>query len=500
MGEVFVELKGIKKAYEGVYALKGIDLALRKGEIHCLAGGNGCGKSTLIKTISGVHEPTAGEIYIDGQQMNHMKPLDAIEKGIQVIYQDFAVFPNLTVAENIALNTEIKDRTKVVSYKRMRELAGKAMAQIGADLNPDARLEDLSVAGKQMVALCRAIINNPKLLILDEPTTALTAKEVQKLWGVLRNLREQNIAILLVDHKFDEIRPLVDRLTILRNGEFVSSGLISEYGHVRFQKDMTGHDFSTEKYRPEPSDEPILSVEHISSKGNYEDISFALSKGDVLGITGLLGSGRNEIAEALFGLCPAESGKIVLHGKEVKLKSIKDAVKHEIGFVPEDRLTEGLFTALPITDNTVASSLKKYVRAFGLKSFEMGENTKTWMKRLGVVAVSKDVPVSSLSGGNAQKVVLGKWLNTNPKLLVLVGPSVGMDVGAKAEIHAILRDLAQTGVGVVMVTDDLSELVENCNRILIVKDHKIIKSSDNSLSKKEIEALLMGSDQKEEEA
>ena len=492
MEEAFVQLKGIKKAYEGVWALKGVDLELRRGEIHCLAGGNGCGKSTLIKTISGVHEPTEGEIYIEGQRMQHMRPLDAIQKGIQVIYQDFAVFPNLTVAENIALNTEIRSKNKLVNERRIRKIASDAMTQIGTELDPDARLEELSVAGKQMVALCRAIINEPKLLILDEPTTALTAREVKKLWAVIKSLKEKGIAILLVDHKFDEIQMIADRLTVLRNGEFVSSGPISEYGHHRFQQDMTGHDFSTDKYRPAPSGENILTVEHLSCPGAYEDISFTLDRGDVLGITGLLGSGRNEIAQALFGLCPAQSGRILLHGREIAVGSVADAVKHEIGYVPEDRLTEGLFTHRSIHDNVVASSLRDYRKGLGLNIREMAQSSADWIAKLGIVTPSAQLPVSSLSGGNAQKVVLAKWLNTRPKLLVLNGPSVGMDVGAKAEIHSILHQLAADGMGIVMVTDDLAELVENCNKILIIRDHRIIAETDNSMSKKEIERLLMG--------
>lgn len=491
MGDIFVKTVGLKKAYNGIYALNGIDLEIRKGEIHCLCGGNGCGKSTLIKSISGVIQPTDGEIYIDGEKMRHMNPLDAIKRGIQVIYQDFAVFPNLSVAENISVNSQIKNKRKTVNYRQMREVAEKALNIIGTHINPDAILDDLSVSDKQMVALCRALVNDPKMLILDEPTTALTAVEVQKLWDVVKRLRDNNIAILLVDHKFDEIRSLADRLTVIRNGEFISTGKIDEYDHRRFQIDITGHDFSNEKYHPEKSDVNILTVEHLCSQGNFDDISFTLNKGDVVGITGLLGSGRNEIAEALFGLCPIDSGRIVLNGKEIKINSVKDAVENEIGFVPEDRLSEGLFTEMSIGDNISASSLEKYFKGLSKKTSLLKKDAAEFIKRLGIKTESQDNPVSSLSGGNAQKVVLSKWLNTNPKLLVLVGPSVGMDIGAKAEIHSILHELAQNGMGIIMVTDDLPELTENCNKILIVRNHRIIKETDNSISKKQIEILLM---------
>jgi len=489
---VMVELTGIKKEFNGRYALKGIDLKLFGGEIHCLAGGNGCGKSTLIKTISGVLEQTEGEVTICGKKMQHMRPITAIQEGVQVIYQDFAVFPNLSVMENIALNTEIRNRDFLVDKKRMRELALSAMEMIGVEMDPEAILDTLPVAWKQMTALCRAIINDPKVLILDEPTTALTAPEVEHLWKVLAVLRERGIAVLLVDHKFDEIRRIADRLTILRNGEFVSSGPIGEYGYRRFRKEMTGRDFEVEKYAPEPCDTEVLRVEGLTRRNAFENVSFTLYKGDVLGITGLLGSGRNEIAEALFGLSPAESGKIVLNGRELRIASVKDAVENEIGYVPEDRLTEGLFTDYTIEENISASSLKRFFKGFSLQNAEIKETAKRWIDSLSIKARSEEAPVSSLSGGNAQKVVLSKWLNTEPKLLILNGPSVGMDVGAKAEIHEILHGLAGKGIGIVMITDDLEELTDNCNRILIMRDHRVAMMTDNSMSKKNIEALLMG--------
>ena len=240
--EVFLKLKGIKKSFGGVHALKGVDLEIKKGEVHCLSGANGCGKSTLIKTISGVHAPDSGEIWIEGKQVSNLKPMDAINSGIQVIYQDFAVFSNLTVAENIALNSEVKSKAKFVNWKSMRKLALEAMSQVGADIDPDVKLERLSIANKQLVAISRAIINDAKLLILDEPTTALTAREVEKLWKLIRVLKERGIAIMIVNHKLDEIYQIADCLTVLRNGEYISSGPISEYDHARFAHDMTGKD------------------------------------------------------------------------------------------------------------------------------------------------------------------------------------------------------------------------------------------------------------------
>ena len=497
--EVFLKLEGIKKSFGGVHALKGVNLEIRKGEVHCLAGENGCGKSTLIKAISGVQNEDEGSIWIDGEKVEHMKPMDAINRGIQVIYQDFAVFPNLTVAENIAMNGELKNKAKFVNWKSMHKIAAEAMAQVGAHIDPDVKVERLSVANKQMVAICRAIINDAKLLILDEPTTALTAREVDKLFDIIRSLKEKGIAIMIVNHKLDEIYRIADRLTILRNGAYVSSGDIGEYDQARFTRDMTGRDISGEKYTPATSDTEILRVEDLNRSGAFEHVSFTLNKGDVLGLTGLLGSGRGEIGEALFGIAPAESGKIILNGKEITINSVKDAMANKIGYVPEDRLTQGLFMERSIQDNTVASSIRKYMKGFSLNEKAMEEATIHWIEEVGVVAPSPKPPVRTLSGGNAQKVVISKWLNTDPKLFILDGPTVGVDIGAKAEIHAILHRLAQEGMGVIVISDDLPELVQNCNKIVVMRDGKVAAQIDNNIDEKALSDLLIGANAEEAE-
>ena len=343
-----------------------------------------------------------------------------------------------------------------------------------------------------MVAICRAIINDAKLLILDEPTTALTAREVDKLWDIVRALKEKGIAIMIVNHKLDEIYRIADRLTILRNGTYISSGDISEYDQARFTKDMTGRDIVETKYTPEESGEEVLRVEHLSRKGAFEDVSFTLHKGDVLGITGLLGSGRGEIGEALFGIAPAESGKIFLNGKEIEMKSVKDAMTNEIGYVPEDRLTQGLFMERSIQDNVIAASIRKYMKGGKLDEKEMEDTTNYWIKEIEIKAPSPKPAVRTLSGGNAQKVVIAKWLNTNPKLFILDGPTVGVDIGAKAEIHEILHGLAKKGVGIIIISDDLPELVQNCNKIVVMRDGKLSGSMDNSIDERTLGNILVG--------
>lgn len=470
MAEIFLKLEGIKKSFGGVQALKGVDLEIRPGEIHCLAGENGCGKSTLIKVISGVHDATEGSVYIEGKKIDKLTPIDSIHKGIQVIYQDFAVFPNLSVAENIAMNRALLTGAKKMSWRKARELALEAMEQIGARMDPDVLVERLSVANKQMVAICRAIINNAKLIILDEPTTALTAKEVAKLNVIVRSLKEKGMAVVIVNHKLDEIYEIADRLTILRNGANVATGMIREFDRARFVKCMTGRDIEEVYYRPPHSEQEILRVEKISRKGAFKDVSFSVKKGDVLGITGLLGSGRGELGDALFGLAPAESGRIYLNGKEISIKSIGDAMKHKIAYVPEDRLTQGLFLDRSIEDNTVAASINLYMKKGRLDHREMYRVTEEWIRRIGCNAPGPEPDIRTLSGGNAQKMVIAKWLNTSPALIILNGPTVGVDIGSKSDIHKILHNLAAEGVGVIIISDDLSELIQNCNQIIIMKN------------------------------
>lgn len=472
MADAFLRLENIKKSFGGVHALKGIDLTINSGEIHCLAGENGCGKSTLIKVISGAHDATEGCIYIEGKKISHLNPIDSIRMGIQVIYQDFAVFPNLSVAENIAMNRALMTGAKRMQWNKARQLALEAMEQIGAHMDPDILVEQLSVANKQMVAICRAIINDAKLLILDEPTTALTAKEVAKLNVIIRRLKEKGMAVVIVNHKLNEIYEIADRLTVLRNGENVATGLIEEFDKIRFIKCLTGRDLDEITYRPEKSEKEILKVRNLTKEGSFEDVSFTLNKGDVLGITGLLGSGRGEIGDALFGIAPADKGSITLNGKKLEIKSVMDAVKHKIGYVPEDRLTQGLFLDRSIQDNTVSASIQKYLVKGKLDYAEMYKVTEEWIRIIGCAAPSPTPDIRTLSGGNAQKMVIAKWLNTNPDLLILNGPTVGVDVGSKSDIHKILHDLASKGVGIIIISDDLQELIQNCNKIVVMKNGK----------------------------
>ncbi|GAB3603848.1 sugar ABC transporter ATP-binding protein [Microbacterium aureliae] len=475
--ETVLEVRDVVKTYGGVRALGGVSLTLESGQVHCLAGENGSGKSTLIKVISGVERPDSGAIVIDGESHGHVTPAQAIRAGIQVIYQDFSLFPNLTAAENIAMLSELADRRKLSSRRRIREAAEKVVRDLGLHLDLDADVENLSVADRQLIAICRALVGEARVLIMDEPTTALTHSEVDRLFAIVRRLQQRGVAVVFVSHKLDEVLKISQQVTVIRNGLVVESGPASEYTGRLIAKAMTGRDVSEERLVDHLPDglRPVLTVDGLGRKGAFADVSFDLRPGEILGITGLLGSGRSEIAEAIFGVAPADEGRITVNGTEHRIRSIHDAVKAGIGYVPEDRLTQGLFLEKSIADNMVAASLDSYRgKALLLDPARMRRSMSQLFQRLRVKAPNVQAPVRSLSGGNAQRVVIAKWLDRKPTVLMLNGPTVGVDIGSKEEIFAILREQAAQGMGIIVISDDIPELVTSCHRVLIVRAGRIV--------------------------
>lgn len=480
MPESLLRAVGIHKSFAGVHALKGVDLTIMPGEIHCLAGENGCGKSTLIKIISGVYQPDAGVLEFSGKSLQKITPIDAILLGIQVIYQDFSVFPNLTVMENLALNSELSEKHKLVSWKRMRSIAQDAVTRINFDIDLDSIVGTLSVAQKQMVAISRALMFNARLIIMDEPTTALTRREVDALFRVILQLKAQGISILFVSHKLNEVFEISERFTIFRNGELVRTGQTSELDSAKFTYYMTGREFSEQKFIPgEIGKEPLLEVRNLTMRGAFEDVSFALRAGEIVGVTGLLDSGRSELALALFGIRKADSGDILVKGKEAAIRSPRDAVRHKIGLVPEDRLTEGLFLPQSIADNLIIAEIDRLAGRAGVFDREKrAREIERLVKEFAIATPDPQNAGQTLSGGNQQRVVLAKWLACNLDVLVLNGPTVGVDIGSKHDIHGILRDLARQGMGILIISDDLPEVIENCSRVLVLKAGKIVTEMD----------------------
>lgn len=496
MTEPLLRLRGISKSFAGVKALDSVDLDIMPGEVHCLAGENGSGKSTVIKIISGVYNPDpGGEITLDGTSFTHLSPIEAISGGVQVIYQDFSVFPNLTVAENLALTGEVSNGRKLVKWRRMRAIAEEAVKKVNFHVDLDARVGDLSVADKQLVAISRALITDPKLLIMDEPTTALTHREVEALFRVVADLKARGISILFVSHKLEEVFEISERFTILRNGTVVTTTVPAELNHRTFAEYMTGRDYDDSSSAPatEPG-EPVLEVSGLCLKDAFDDVSFTLRRGEVLGITGLLGSGRTELALTLFGVFPQDAGEMKVSGKPVRLRGIRDAIANGIGYVPEDRLTEGLMLERSIADNIVISELDSLSRLGVLDRSRRAAEVKRWVEELKIATRRPSNPVNTLSGGNQQRVVIAKWLATQPDVLILNGPTVGVDIGSKRDIHRILKDLAeQRGMGIVVITDDIPELLQVSNRVLLLKEGRITDEVDPaSVTELEMSAMIMG--------
>lgn len=480
MSDVFLSMKNVSKRYIGVQALNSVDFEIKKGEIHCLVGENGSGKSTLIKIISGAVQPDDGaHIEVNGQPFHDYQAIDSIRQGIEVIYQDLSLFPNLTVAENIALSELIARGNRFVNWGDVRAIAGQAMARIGVQLPLDEPVGNLSIGDQQLVAICRALTHDVRLVIMDEPTAALTRKEVEALFAVVKDLQAKGIATLFVSHKLDEVLQIADRVTVLRDGHLVGTFPSRELDDEKLTVLMTGKKVEHTLYRPAGQGEVLLEVRNLSRPGNFKDISFKLHRGEILGITGLLGSGRTELALALFGVNPAEAGDIFVEGRRAQIRSVQDAIRWGIGYVPENRLEQGLVMQQSVAKNIVITVLHKLLNSLGLIDATKARNTvHKWVEDLAIRVPSVDAPVQTLSGGNQQRVVLGKWLAIQPKILILDGPTIGIDVAAKSAIHEIIRNLARQGIGVIVISDEVAEVYHNCSRIIVMHKGRFIAEFD----------------------
>ena len=483
MTDAFLSLKHVSKTYGGVRALDSVDFEIRRGEIHCLVGENGSGKSTLIKIISGVVPPDDGaEIEIDGERLRNYRSIDAIRKGIEVIYQDLSLFPNLTVAENIALPEQIAAGRRLVAWKSTARIARSAMARVGVRLPLEVPVGEISVADQQLVAICRALVHDIRLVIMDEPTASLTRKEVDALLTVVKDLQAKGIATLFVSHKLDEVLQIAERVSVLRDGLNVGVFPATEMNDEKLTHLITGKALERRRYAaPITPGETLLAVEGLTKAGNFRDINFTLRQGEILGITGLLGSGRSELALALFGINPAEAGTIELAGRPVAIRSVQDAVRLGIGYVPENRLVEGLVMDQSVGRNIVLTVIDRLTGPLGLLAPARVRGViDERVRELSIRLPSVEAPVRTLSGGNQQRVVLARWLASEPKLLILDGPTVGVDVGAKNAIHETIRGLAERGLGVLMISDEIPEVYHNCSRVLVMRKGRLVAEFDTA--------------------
>ncbi|HHY09584.1 MAG TPA: sugar ABC transporter ATP-binding protein [Firmicutes bacterium] len=481
--DLVLEVSSISKYYGGVVALDNVDFSLKRGEVHCLVGENGSGKSTLIKIISGVVTPEPGaNIVIDGRNMNNLTPADSINAGIQVIYQDLSLFPNLTVAENI-IGVKYLSRQTLINWREVKNEAVVAMEKTGVTLDPDVRVGDLSIADRQLVAISRALALDAKIVIMDEPTASLTRTEVNALFKVVHDLVAKGITILFVSHRLDEITEIAERITVLRDGKMMGVYDASALDSSELPKLMSGREILSERVSASTvSDEIALEVRNLSKTDNYRDINFKIRRGEILGITGLLGSGRTELALSLFGMNPPEAGEILLEGKQLHLSSNRDAINAGIAYVPEDRVSQGLIMSHPVAENIAVTTIRKLLDKYGLiDRRSKTEVADSWITNLGIVTAGTDAAVNTLSGGNQQKVVLAKWINTNPKVLILDSPTAGVDVAAKNSIYTLIHDLAAQGIAVILISDEADEILNNSHRVLIMHRGRIKKEIDSAM-------------------
>jgi simple sugar transport system ATP-binding protein len=481
-----LKLKDIHKWFGGVHALCGIDLTLQPGEAYHLLGENGCGKSTVIKIMSGAHAPTSGEIVLGGKTFSSLTPIQSLAAGIETVYQDLSLLPNLTVAENVALNEQLVDANgrlaRLFDRKRLRDTAERALATAGLPTDRaflNTIVSDLPLASRQLVAIARAIATRAKLVIMDEPTTSLTRREVDNLIRVVERLRSENVAVLFVTHKLDECYRIGGHAIVLRDGQCVAQGPIEDYSKTVLAELMTGRSIHAQRYRTgKPADEELLKIERLVVDG-VREISFSLKKGEILGITGLADSGRNELAMALAGVAPATGGSVILDGKAIVMRSPAEAIEHGIGYVPEDRLAEGLFLDKSILENEIALIVSRLANSFGVVDRQEGRRIAARLsEEMRLNTKDLDLPVGALSGGNQQRVLIGRWLSIAPKLLVLHGPTVGVDVGSKDTIYRVIQTLAEAGMGLVVVSDDLPELLQNADRILVMNGGRVVAEMD----------------------
>ena len=471
-----LQMKHICKSFPGVLALHNINFELRKGEIHVLLGENGAGKSTLMKILSGAYQKTSGEIFIDGENVEIKSPRRAQELGISIIYQEFNLIPQLTLGENIFLGREPKVCSGVINKKKIFKDAKKILSELGLDINPNSVVRKLGVAQQQMVEVAKALSLDARIMIMDEPTSTLTEQEIKELFITIRRLKEKGVSIIYISHRLEELFEIGECVTILRDGENVGTYNINEVTKSQLIRLMVGRELKEQFPKQKAKiGEEVLRTEHLNKGNALKDISFSLHRGEVLGIAGLLGSGRTELARAIFGVDKIDSGRIFLKNQFINIDCPRKAINSRIGFITEDRRSQGLVLILSVKDNVSLPSVER-LSSFGiLKLKQEDELVKSYVKRLRIKTPSLNQRVMFLSGGNQQKVVLSKWLCSEARILIFDEPTRGIDVGAKVEIYQLMNKLTAEGVAVIMISSELPEILGMSDRILVMHQGRIAK-------------------------
>ena len=472
-----LKMSGIKKVFAGVIALDDVNLELEKGEIHALIGENGAGKSTLMKILLGMYQRDGGEIEFKGQKINFKSPAEALESGISMIHQEISLVPNMTVAENIWLGREKQfKKGAMIDIRKRHEKTEKLLHGLEIDVKPNVPVKNLSVAEMQLVELARAVSYDADIIIMDEPTSALTTKEVELLYKITRNLAKEGVTSVFISHKLEEIFDICDRVTVLRDGHFIKTDYCKNISNDQLIKMIVGRELKDiyPKVQPKYGD-VALEVKHLCKTGVFDDISFEVRSGEILGFAGLMGAGRTEIMRSIFGMERPDSGEIYIHGKKVHIKRPKDAVENGIGMVTEDRLRTGSIYTLSVIGNTTLASLGQITNR--LELYSPKKELKEFTKVSGKLSVKYSSPkelIGNLSGGNQQKVIIARWLLKNVDILIMDEPTRGIDVGSKSEIYQLMADLANQGMAIIMISSEMPELLGMSNRIVVVRGGTLV--------------------------
>lgn len=472
MNENIFQVKNLTKSFSGIKALDDVQLTIKKGEVHALMGENGAGKSTFMKILIGLLTPDSGEIIFEGNTIKNNSVSEISKKGISMIHQEILIIPELTVAQNIFLGREKEVSGNKSGWLNDRNISVKAedlLKELGVDIDPNIKMKYLSVAQMQMVEIAKAVSNNARIIIMDEPTSAISDTEVSTLFKIIRDLKSKGVAIIYISHKMDEIFEISDTITVLRDGKYIATKSASELDKNSLIAMMVGREIIN--MFPEPGlkkGEIILSVKNLTKKGKFSDISFNVHAGEIFGISGLMGAGRSEIAEAIYGLSPADSGTMHINGEEIKIKSPQDAVANGIGYVSEDRKKLGFIPQLSVKQNLTLGSLSEHCRGIFIDNLKENIASDQMIADLKIKASGRNQKVTYLSGGNQQKVVIGKVLAASPKIIILDEPTRGVDVGAKFEIYKLINNLAAQGIAIIMISSELPEILGMSDRILVL--------------------------------
>ncbi len=479
-----ISLKNVHKSFGGVSVLNGVDFVLQKGSVHALVGQNGAGKSTMMKILTGVYTCDSGDIYIDGSKVKMNSYSDAVSHGISLIFQELSLIPTLTVAENIFLNREILEGP-FLDKKSMERKAHELLQSLDIDVDVHSRVEDLDVGVCQMIEIAKALSVNAKVLILDEPTASLSEKETAHLFTLINSLKQRGVSMIYISHRMAEIFKICDTITVLRNGSIVTTKPTRDYSLTGLIEDMIGRKTAAlttadEELASKCTGRPLMTVEHLNCGSRLKDVSFELREGEVLGLAGLMGSGRTEVVESLFGLNKDASGQVTINGQPYEIKGVRHAIDSGLALIPEDRRREGLVLMHSVEENLIVPIFDKLKRGLLLESKKVADIAERSISDMAIKTHSRKTPAFNLSGGNQQKIVVGKWLNSAPSVLLLDEPTAGVDVGSKREIIDKVRDFVGENRAAIFISSDILELISACDRFIVFYDGKVTATYDRS--------------------